>query len=172
MWRGGEDRERCLTDCKALVGLVTPAPLLPFDGLPPQADPPQADVPSSTARAASKLACAKTSLIGNGIGNLKEVCEGASPRSLAEPRDDSYTKVTPRRICDRVRGRSPGLAYRRRLHFDRMSGPRSGLYEDFIEREIGNLKEVCEGASPRSLAEPRDDSYTKVTPRRICDSSG
>ena len=88
-----------------------------------------------------------------GLGTLRRVCEGASPRSLAEPRDDSYTKVTPRRICDRV------------------SGPRSGLYEDFIEREkgIGNLEEVCEGASPRSLAEPRDDSYTKVTPRRICD---
>ena len=88
-----------------------------------------------------------------GIGNLEEVCEGASPRSLAEPRDDGYTKVTPRRICDRV------------------SGPRSGLYEDFIEREkgIGNLEEVCEGASPRSLAETRDDSYTKVTPRRIFD---
>ena len=64
-----------------------------------------------------------------GIGNLEEVCEGASPRSLAKPRDDGYTKVTPRRICDRV------------------NGPRSGLCEDFIESEkgIGNLKEVCEG---------------------------
>ena len=55
--------------------------------------------------------------------------------------------------------------------FDRVSGPKSGLCEDFIEMEkgIGNLEEVCEWASPRSLAEPRDDSYTKVTPRRIHD---
>ena len=38
------------------------------------------------------------------MGSLKEGCEGASPRSLAEPRDDSYAKVTPRRIFDRVYG--------------------------------------------------------------------
>ena len=129
MWRGGEDSGPCLTDYKALARLVTPCPRSCFDGLLPEADPSQADVPSSTARAASKLACAKTSLMENGVEKLKEVCEGASPRSLAEPRDDSYTKVMPRRICDSSgeRGQDPrprstlrssrgGLSARRILH--------------------------------------------------------
>ena len=160
-----------------------------------------------------------------GIGNLEEVCEGASPRSLAEPRDDSYAKVPPRRIHDRVNGpaRLPlnsgsgaGMTVKLRCRggrgldpgpglpfyppeadfqlgsrpasagfqlggsstggcsiFDRVSGLKSSLCEDFIEMEkgIGNLGEGREGASPRSLAGPRDDSYTKVTPRRIHDSS-
>ena len=64
--------------------------------------------------------------------------------------------------------RSRGMTVIQRSIFDGVSGPRSGLCEDFIEREKG-LGTLCEGASPRSLAEPRDDSYTKVTPRRICD---
>ena len=107
---GREDSGPCLTDHKALSRLVTPCPRSYFDGLLPEADPSQADVPSSTARAASKVACAKTSLIGNGVEKLKEVCEGASPRSLAGPRDDSYAKVRPRRICDSSgeRGQDPG----------------------------------------------------------------
>ena len=56
---------------------------------------------------------------------------------------------------------------------DSTSGLKTGLREDFIDREmgIGKLKEVCEGASPRSLAEPRDDSYTKVMPQRAFSSA-
>ena len=125
---------------------------------------------------------------GGGIGNLKEVCEGASPRSLAGPRDDSYTKVTPRRICDKVNGpaRPPGFRLggrddgiakvslggegtgprpRSTLRsasagfqlggsstggcsiFDWVSGPKSGLYEDFIKREkgLGTLRRDVKG---------------------------
>ena len=85
---------------------------------------------------------------------LRERGGTAWPRStLRSSRGELSAWLPPRRIYDRV------------------SGPKSSLCEDFIEMEkgIGNLEEVCEGASPRSLAEPRDDSYTKVTPRRICD---
>ena len=55
--------------------------------------------------------------------------------------------------------------------FDGVSGPRSGLYEDFIEREkgLGTLRRYVKGQVLDPSRSRGMSGYTKVPPRRICD---
>ena len=85
--------------------------------------------------------------VGRGCG---EGVEWASPRSLAEPRDDRGgggwvgSHPHPSHLPSRERG------------LDTPSPSPSGLGNGLIGGS-GNCGEGCDGASPRSLAEPRDD---------------
>ena len=190
MWRGGEDRGPCLTDYKALVGLVTSCPRSTLRRAPSPggSSPGGCSIFDSASGLRSGL-CEDFIEREKGLGTLRRYVKG---QVLDPSRSRGMTVIQRSRLGasathlgrgDRTPGPSRpfdppeadfqlgGSSIGGCSIFDRVSGPRSGLYEDFIEREkgIGNLEEVCEGASPRSLAKPRDDSYTKVTPRRICD---